>query len=107
MDFDTQVKLAIYRHFAEMGRGPSPEEIAVRVGSDAENVLASYHRLRTQRLLVLDSDNVSIRMAPPVFWRAHPACCRSRWYPIFCQLCLGFPGHSGGFTKTGRGSLSL
>ena len=65
MEFDTQVKLAIYRHFAEMGRGPSPEEIAERVGSDDENVLASYHRLRTQRLLVLNSDGVSIRMAPP------------------------------------------
>lgn len=65
MDFDTQVKLAIYQHFAETGRGPSPEEIAGRVGAAAKTVLASYHRLRAQRLLVLDSDGIAIRMAPP------------------------------------------
>ncbi len=65
MEFDTQVKLSVYRHFAETGRRPSPGEVAERVGSDVENVLDSYQRLRTQRLLVLEADGSSIRMAPP------------------------------------------
>jgi hypothetical protein len=65
MDFDTQVKLAVYRHFAETGRRPSPEEVAVRVGSEARDVLDAYPRLRAQRVLVLEADGASIRMAPP------------------------------------------
>ncbi|RMF59599.1 MAG: hypothetical protein D6748_06045 [Calditrichaeota bacterium] len=65
MDFDVQVKLAIYRHFAETGQRPTLEEIASRVASSAERILAAYRRLRTLRVLVLEEDGVSIRMAPP------------------------------------------
>jgi hypothetical protein len=65
MDFDTQVKLAIYRHFAETGRGPLAAEVARLVGSDVKRVLDSYSRLRAQRVLALEADGVSIRMAPP------------------------------------------
>jgi len=65
MEFETQVKLGIYRHFAETGSGPRPEEIAQRVGSSASDVLAAYGRLRAQRVLVLEEDGVAIRMAPP------------------------------------------
>jgi hypothetical protein len=65
MDFDTQVKLAIYRHFAETGRRPSPSEVAERSGSEVEEVLAAYPRLRVQRVLALEADGSSIRMAPP------------------------------------------
>ncbi len=65
MEFDTQVKLAIYNHFAETGRRPSPEEVTERVGSILERVLDAYQRLRAQRLLVLEVDGRSIRMAPP------------------------------------------
>ena len=65
MDFDTQVKLAIYRHFAETGHRPSPEDVALLVGSDAASVLDAYPRLRAQRVLALEADGSSIRMAPP------------------------------------------
>lgn len=65
MDFDTQVKLAIYRHFAETGKRPSPAEVAERAGSAVEEVLAAYSRLRVQRVLALEADGSSIRMAPP------------------------------------------
>ncbi len=65
MDLDTQVKLAVYRHFAETGHGPSPTEVAGRVGSDVETVLDAYRRLRSQRLLVLEPGGSSIRMASP------------------------------------------
>lgn len=65
MDFDTRTKLAIYRHFADTGRAPTPDDIAAKVGSDAESVRAAYTRLRAQRVLALERDGVSIRMAPP------------------------------------------
>ena len=65
MDFDVQVKLAVYSHFAETGRRPSPGEVIGRIGSDVESVLDAYRRLRAQRLLVLEADGASIRMAPP------------------------------------------
>jgi len=65
MDFDTRVKMAVYNYFAETGGRPSPGKVAERVGSEIENVLESYGRLRAQRLLVLEPDGSSIRMAPP------------------------------------------
>ena len=65
MELDVEVKLAVYRSFAETGRRPSPAEIAARVDSDVESVLAAYARLRAQRVLVLEPDGASIRMAPP------------------------------------------
>ena len=65
MSFDTQTKLAIYRHFAETGRRPSLEVIAERVGADVSSVREAYLRLRVQRVLVLEPDGESIRMAPP------------------------------------------
>jgi hypothetical protein len=65
MDFDTQVRLAIYHHFARTGRAPSPAEVAKHIASAADHVLESCQRLRAQRLLVLEEDGSSIRMAPP------------------------------------------
>ena len=65
MDFDTQVKLAIYSHFAATGGAPAPGDVAKSIDADLETVLAAYQRLREQRLLVLEADGSSIRMAPP------------------------------------------
>jgi hypothetical protein len=59
------VKQAIYRHFAEEGSAPGPDEVADRVGSDVDSVLAAYRTLRERRVLVLEEDGSSIRMAPP------------------------------------------
>jgi hypothetical protein len=65
MDLDTGIKLAIYAHFAETGRRPSPQAVAERAGADVGDVLGAYPRLRAQRVLVLEADGSSIRMAPP------------------------------------------
>jgi hypothetical protein len=65
MEFDTQVKLAVYRHFAETGQRPSLETVSARVSADAERVRSAYVRLRAQRVLSLEADGSSIRMAPP------------------------------------------
>jgi hypothetical protein len=65
MEFDLQVKLAVYHHFAETGRRPSLEETAKRVSADRAAVLEAYQHLRALRVLVLEEDGGSIRMAPP------------------------------------------
>ena len=65
MSLDTQTKLAIYQHFAKTGQRPSVEVVAERVGADVSNVRGAYLRLRDRRVLVLEPDGVSIRMAPP------------------------------------------
>ncbi len=65
MDFETQVKVAIYRYFAETGVQPTPADVAESVGTDIERVLGAYPRLRAQRVLALEADGTSIRMAPP------------------------------------------
>jgi len=64
MDFDQDVKQAIYRHFAESGIRPSADTLARAPGASADSVRESFTRLRAQRVLLLDTDGVSIRMAP-------------------------------------------
>jgi hypothetical protein len=65
MDVDVAVKLAIYHHFAETGSRPSPADIGARIGATETDAMAAYERLQAQRVLVLEPDGVSIRMAPP------------------------------------------
>jgi len=65
LDFDTRVKLAIYRHFADTGQAPNPGEMAQTVGADEAAIVAAYARLRALRVLALEKDGSSIRMAPP------------------------------------------
>lgn len=65
MEFDIQVKLAVYRHFADTGDRPALKDVVERIGSDVESVLEAYRRLRAMRVLVLEDDGSSIRMAPP------------------------------------------
>jgi hypothetical protein len=59
------VKLAVYRHFAETGERPSVADIVARAYTTTEDVLKAYAQLREQRVLVLEDDGASIRMAPP------------------------------------------
>src|SRR4029453_8620703 len=65
MSFDTQTKLAISRHFHETGARPSMQVVAERVRADVSSVREAYVRLCAQRVLVLETDGKSIRMAPP------------------------------------------
>lgn len=65
MDLDTQVKLAIYWSTAERGQPPGIDEVAKHVGESVDLVRESYGRLARSRLLVLEPDGETIRMAPP------------------------------------------
>jgi hypothetical protein len=64
-DIDLPVKLAIYHAFAATGRPPRLEAIAGQVGTAQSDVRESYGRLARSRLLVLEPDGHTIRMAPP------------------------------------------
>ncbi len=65
MDFLTSVKLAIYRHFAESSAAPTPQDIARELGSTPSEIQDAYRQLRANRVLLLERDGVTIRMAPP------------------------------------------
>jgi alkylmercury lyase-like protein len=65
MELELKAKLAIYEHFAAVGSRPSVNDIAARVGAAVPQVREIFSRLRAQRVLVLEPDGESIRMAPP------------------------------------------
>lgn len=65
MEPDLEAKLAIYGHFAAVGSRPTVVDIASRVGASVPRVREILGRLRAQRVLVLEADGESIRMAPP------------------------------------------
>jgi hypothetical protein len=65
MDFDTQVKLAIYEATAASGRPPGIDAVARRAGASLDETRQAYARLAKSRLLVLEPDGAGIRMAPP------------------------------------------
>jgi len=65
MGFDTAVKLTIYTFTAESGRIPSIQAVAQRVQTSTDEVAQAYARLRASRLLFLERDGTTIRMAPP------------------------------------------
>ena len=65
MDFLTSVKLAIYRHFAKNGTAPLPHDIASALGGTPNEIQEAYGQLRANRVLLLERNGVTIRMAPP------------------------------------------
>jgi len=65
MDLDTEVKMAIYRHIVDNADMPTLGTVAHALGTPASEIRNSYLRLFEKRVLVLDPDGESIRMAPP------------------------------------------
>lgn len=65
MELELEAKRAIYERFAAVGRPPSVGDIAAGVGVAAPLVREVLLRLRSRRVLVLEADGESIRMAPP------------------------------------------
>jgi len=65
MDIDTRIRAAVYSSVADSGKMPTIDEVADTVGATVDEVKAAYARLYQRRLLVLEADGVSIRMAPP------------------------------------------
>lgn len=65
MTLDTAVKTAIFGMTAESGVIPTADAVALRIGEPSGDVKESYRRLREKRLLWLEPDGETIRMAPP------------------------------------------
>jgi hypothetical protein len=66
MDFDTAVKMNIYRTIAETAQAPTTTEVATALGVPVADVQAAFDRLHKKRLLVPEpGDPTRIRMAPP------------------------------------------
>lgn len=65
MDFDTQVKSAIYQAIVETTRAPSVAEVAERIGATSPAVGEALRRLHDRHMLVLEPDGETIRMALP------------------------------------------
>ena len=61
---DRAVRNATYRRFVELGRGPTPDEVAAATGDGAGAVRDAWQRLHEAHALVLD-DAGGILMANP------------------------------------------
>jgi hypothetical protein len=65
MDFDSNLKQTIYQHFASTGTAPVSRELAVQLRCSTDEVRAAFARLQQNRVLLLEPDGETIRMAPP------------------------------------------
>src|SRR6476469_9071935 len=65
MDFDSTIKLTVYLGFARTGKAPRPDRIASELGCSADGVRSAFARLQANRVLLLQPDGETIRMAPP------------------------------------------
>ena len=65
MDFDSRVRAAIYGWFVDSTRAPSVADLAGRLGEDPDAIRDAYGRLFRKRVLFLEPDGETIRMAPP------------------------------------------
>jgi hypothetical protein len=91
---DLDVKLAVYGHFARHAVRPAPADVAAAVGAPVADVLSAYARLCAERVLVLEEDGETIRMAPPFSGvpTQHVAIVGDRSYYANCAWdALGIP----------------
>src|SRR5260370_16771731 len=66
MDFDTAVKMNIYKTIARTTQAPTSADVAKALSTSPEEIEAALERLHKKRLLVPEPGNPSrIRMAPP------------------------------------------
>lgn len=65
MDFDLELRAAVYQHFAATAQPPTIDEMAGVVRRSGAEVAEGYKRLAERRVLVLMPDGESIRMALP------------------------------------------
>jgi Alkylmercury lyase len=65
VDSDTEVKTAIYRWIADTMRAPEAADLADELSTPAGEVEEAFRRLFAKRVLFLEPDRRTIRMAPP------------------------------------------
>lgn len=65
MEFDVRVRTVLYRAIADRGGVPPAAEMAGLLRVPLPELRAAYARLAARRLLVLEADGLTVRMAPP------------------------------------------
>jgi alkylmercury lyase-like protein len=55
----------VYRQFASTGRPPAPAGVAAELACPTDEVRRGFARLQASRVLLLEPDGETIRMAPP------------------------------------------
>ncbi len=63
--FDNEVRLHIYRRFAEDGRPPSTDQTGEALQAGLDEVSEAYRRLAEGRVIVLDPGTTDVWMANP------------------------------------------
>ena len=63
--FDRDVRLHVYRTFADRGTPPSVDETAAALGSSAGDVAAAYRRLADAHAFVLAAGSLDVWLANP------------------------------------------
>jgi hypothetical protein len=95
VDFETKVKMKIYRTIAETTKAPSAEDVSRHLGVSIEEAAAAFYSLHQKRLLVPEPDDpMKIRMAPPFsgIETAFRVRCQGRAYYANCVWdALGIP----------------
>jgi hypothetical protein len=81
-DDDLAVRNLTYARFADLGRAPTADQVAVAAGRDRAEVMAAWERLHAEHALVLHPATGEIRMANPfsavpTAYRVHAA---GRWW---------------------------
>ena len=86
-DDDVALRNLSYRLVVELGRVPTPEQVAAADGGrSADDVSAGWRRLHDAHALVLDADGTAIRMANPFSGVAttHRVLADGRWWYANC-----------------------
>ena len=112
MDFDIDVRLAVYQHFASTGQAPSLLYLAAQFGCSEDDVRGAFARLRASRVLLLGPDGETIRMAPPFSGVPTPHSVvvgRQTFFANCAWDALGIPAalHQPGVVHSGCGQSGL
>ena len=86
---------------------PAAPDVAAELGCAAAEVREAYARLRANRVLLLEPDGETIRMAPPFSGVPTPTRRRDSRPHVFRQLRLGRARHSRRAAPGGGGALAL
>ena len=83
---DLELRNLTYRLFVELGRAPSAEEVAGRLGATAAAVRSGWSRLHEAHALVLSPNGEQLRMANPfsAVPTAHRVRAAGRWWYANC-----------------------
>jgi hypothetical protein len=65
VEFELELRAAIYRYFVDWAKAPTIDAMAHAVGRSRFEVAEGFQRLAERRMLVLMPDDESIRMALP------------------------------------------